>query len=152
VHLYALRTGHDPVPARVGMGDQWPQPGVVSDPPSPCQMDTNPAVRTFVRYVALSVTEALSGGRAELITREEAERIAKEVVGARSDNPVQGWDLEEFKEGWLILEHSQFGHRGVASRVIERDSGRVMRFGSAIPPRRILEDYDEILQYGRPQA
>jgi hypothetical protein len=114
-------------------------------------MDTNPAIRTFAYYVALSVTEALSGGRAELITREAAERIAKEVVGARSDNPVQGWDLEEFKEGWLILEHSQIGHLGAASRVVERESGRVMRFGSAIPPRRILEEYEEILPYGRPQ-
>ena len=47
-------------------------------------------------------------GCAELITREEAERIARQVVGARSDNPVQGWDLEEFKEGWLINDHDIF--------------------------------------------
>ena len=90
-------------------------------------------------------------GRAELITREEAERIARQVVGARSDNPVQGWDLEEFKEGWLILEHGHIGHLGEDLRVIERDSGRVMRFGSPIAPDRILKEYTEILQYGRPQ-
>lgn len=90
-------------------------------------------------------------GRAELITREEAERIAEEIVGARSDNPVQGWDLEEFREGWLILERGHIGHLGKALRVIERDSGRVMRFGSPIAPDRILKEYTEILQYGRPQ-
>jgi len=86
-----------------------------------------------------------------LITREEAERIAKEVVDAPSDDPERGWELEEFNEGWLILERGQIGRRGGASRVIERESGRVMRFGSAIPPDRILEEYAEVLQYGRPQ-
>jgi hypothetical protein len=86
-----------------------------------------------------------------LITCEQAKRIAEDVVGARSDDPEQGWELEEFNEGWLILEHGHIGRRGGASRVIERESGRVMRFGSAIPPDRILEEYEEILQYGRPQ-
>jgi hypothetical protein len=41
--------------------------------------------------------------------------------------------------------------RGGASRVVERESGRVMRFPSYIPPVRILEEYDEVVADGFPK-
>jgi hypothetical protein len=87
-----------------------------------------------------------------MITRDEAERIAAEVVGFPSGDAGRGWNLEEFDEGWLINEHGADDHYGAASRVIERESGRVMRFPSSVPPSRILEEYGQILGRGRPEA
>jgi hypothetical protein len=86
-----------------------------------------------------------------MITRDEAERIAAEVVGLPSDDAEHGWDLEEFDQGWLINEHGWDDYRGGATRVIERGSGRVMRFPSSVPPASILEEYGEILRRGRPE-
>jgi hypothetical protein len=34
--------------------------------------------------------------------------------------------------------------------MIERESGRVMRFPSFVPPDRIIEEYDQVLTEGRP--
>lgn len=87
-----------------------------------------------------------------MITHEEAERIAAAAIGFSSDDAAHGWDLEEFDEGWLINEHEADDFRGGASRVIERDSGRVMRFPSSVPPSRILGEYGKILGRGRPEA
>ena len=85
-----------------------------------------------------------------MITRDQAERIVAEKIGAPSDDPDRGWELEEFSAGWYVIEHAKEGRRGGAGHVIERESGRVMSFPSAIPPVRIIEEYDQVLQYGRP--
>jgi hypothetical protein len=87
-----------------------------------------------------------------MITRDEAERIAAEVIGFPSDDAAHGWDLEEFDEGCLINDRESDDYRGGASRVIERDSGKVMRFPSSVPPTRILGEYGKILGRGRPEA
>jgi hypothetical protein len=87
-----------------------------------------------------------------MITRDEAERIATQVTGSPSDDAEHGWALEEFDEGWLINEREADDYRGGASRVIERESGRVMRFPSSVPPSRILDEYGKILGRGRPEA
>jgi hypothetical protein len=86
-----------------------------------------------------------------MITRDEAERIAAEVTGAPSADAEKGWELEEFGAGWLMIEYANRGHRGGAARVIEKDSGRVMRFPSFVSPDRIVEEYEEALEYGRPE-
>jgi hypothetical protein len=86
-----------------------------------------------------------------LITRDEARRIAAEVVGAPADDVDRGWALKEFDAGWLIVEVAQIGYRGGSTRVIERDSGRVMRFPSNVPPSYIIERYDEVVHDARPQ-
>lgn len=85
-----------------------------------------------------------------MITRDQAERMAAEMTGASSNDPERGWELEEFSAGWYVIEYAKRGRRGGVSRVIERESGRVMRFPSYIPPGRIIEEYDTVLEEGRP--
>lgn len=85
-----------------------------------------------------------------MITRDQAERMAAEMTGAAPDDPERGWELEEFGAGWYVIEYAQRGRRGGASRVIERESGRVMRFPSYVPPGRIVAEYDAVRQEGRP--
>lgn len=79
-----------------------------------------------------------------MITAEQAELIAGQVTGGR-------WELVEFDAGWLIRENSPDGEprRGAAVRVIERESGRVMRFPSSVPPRRILTEYAQVAERGQ---
>jgi hypothetical protein len=86
-----------------------------------------------------------------LITRDQAERIATQFVGAPATDPDKGWDLEEFDAGWLIQEKAAMNLRGAGSYVIERASGRVMSFPSYIPPDRILEEYDQVVSDGFPE-
>jgi hypothetical protein len=85
-----------------------------------------------------------------MITRDQAECMAAEMTGASSDDPERGWELEEFSAGWYVIEHAKRGRRGGVSRVTERESGRVMRFPSYVPPGRIIERYDAVLEDGRP--
>jgi hypothetical protein len=86
-----------------------------------------------------------------VITREQAERIAADILGAAPGDADRGWELQEFESGWLIREAAagDASYRGAATRVVERSSGRVMRFPSSVPPGRILEDYDRVAPRGR---
>jgi len=83
-----------------------------------------------------------------MITAEQAERIAGQVTGRPRGS---GWELVEFDAGWLIRESSadDATRRGAAVRVIERESGRVMRFPSSVPPRRILTQYAQVVDRGQ---
>ena len=90
-------------------------------------------------------------GRAQLITREQAEAIAAGLCGAPAEDAERGWELKEFDAGWLVSEHAGAGRRGGATRVIERDTGLVMRFPSGIPPTLILEEYAQVRDDGHPQ-
>jgi hypothetical protein len=85
-----------------------------------------------------------------VITREQAERIAAEIL-RYSPATERGWELIEFDSGWLIKEEAANDpdYLGAAVRVVERASGRVMRFPSSVPPDRILEDYDEVIPRGK---
>jgi hypothetical protein len=86
-----------------------------------------------------------------MITRDQAERMIAEMTGVPSDDPERGWELEEFSAGWYVIERAKEGRRGGAGHVIERESGRVMSFPSAIPPVRIIEEYDQVLKYASPE-
>lgn len=86
-----------------------------------------------------------------MITRDEAERIAARILGLPADDAEHGWHLDEFDQGWIIIQRGWEDHRGGATRVIERESGRVMRFPSFVPPARITADYTDALQDGRPE-
>jgi hypothetical protein len=86
-----------------------------------------------------------------LIGRDQAESLAAEVCGAPSEDSERGWELEEFDVGWLIIANAAIGRRGGPTYVIERESGRVMRFPSIVPPTRIVEEYNEVLCYARPR-
>jgi hypothetical protein len=85
-----------------------------------------------------------------VITREQAEAIASRIVHTEPG----GWELEEFNDGWLIREHAGTGtrSRGAAMRVVERATGRVMRFPSSIPSNRILNEYDAVVSRGRAET
>ena len=85
-----------------------------------------------------------------MITQDQAAAIAFHVCGAPPNDPRRGWDLTEFDAGWLITERATAGRRVGATRVIERESGRVMSFPSTVPPTRILKDYQEALKDGTP--
>lgn len=86
-----------------------------------------------------------------MITREQAERIVAQLVGAPASDPDKGWDLEEFNAGWLVLEHATRNLRGAGFHVVERESGRVMLFPSYVPPGRILKEYDQVVGKGFPK-
>ena len=82
-----------------------------------------------------------------MITQDQAAAIAFHVCGAPPNDPRRGWDLTEFDAGWLITSRAKAARSG-ETRVIERDSGRVMSFPAAVPPSRILADYDQVRNDG----
>jgi hypothetical protein len=83
-----------------------------------------------------------------LITQDQAAAIAFHVCGAPPNDPKRGWDLTEFDVGWLITERAGTGRRDGSTRVIERESGRVMSFPASVPPSRLLADYDKVRRGG----
>jgi hypothetical protein len=85
-----------------------------------------------------------------LITQDQAAAIAFHVCGAPPNDPKRGWDLTEFDAGWLITERAKPARRDGATRVIERESGRVMSFPSSVPPSRLMADYQQVLPEGAP--
>jgi hypothetical protein len=85
-----------------------------------------------------------------LITQDQAAAIAFHACGAPPNDPRRGWDLTEFDAGWLITERARPGRPPGATRVIERESGRVMSFPSSVPESRIMADYQQVLKDGTP--
>ena len=83
-----------------------------------------------------------------MITQEQAAAIAFHVCGAPPGDPRRGWDLTEFEDGWLITERAKTPRRVAETRVIERDSGRVMSFPPTVSPALILADYQRALKAG----
>lgn len=85
-----------------------------------------------------------------MITQEQAAAVAFHVCGAPPNDPKRGWDLTEFDAGWLITPRAKAARGDGATRVIERDSGRVMSFPASVPPSRIMADYQAVLKDGTP--
>ncbi len=83
-----------------------------------------------------------------MITHDDAERIATDILGAPGPVEDPDWRLVEFDSGWLIKKKSQ-GRRGGVTRVIERSSGEVLEFPSSISSRRILDDFAAVADRGR---
>ena len=83
-----------------------------------------------------------------MISREQAETIAGQVMG---EVPGRIWELVEFDAGWLIRVTFTDGEqrRGGSTRVVERESGRIMRFPSSVPPKLLLHDYASALDRGQ---
>jgi hypothetical protein len=81
-----------------------------------------------------------------MITSEQAQRIATEVIGPATAADGQGWHLEEFDAGWFIREDwmSEESVRGGSFCVVERATGRVFAFPSSISPDRIMNEYDQV--------
>ena len=85
-----------------------------------------------------------------MITQDQAAAIAFHVCGAPPNDPKRGWDLTEFEAGWLITARAKPARGDGGTRVIERDSGRVVSFPSSVPPSRILADYQAVQAEGTP--
>jgi hypothetical protein len=68
--------------------------------------------------------------------------LATAAMKRPHDDPGSPWDLVEFPEGWLVREASK--GIGAATLVIERASGRVLQFPSAVPPGRIMRDFPKV--------
>jgi hypothetical protein len=85
-----------------------------------------------------------------MISEKDAESIAIDLLGRQPDDGSRPWGLTEFDHGWLIvdLQPPDEPRRGGASRVIERDAGRLMRFPSSISRRRIMEQYPDVRDRG----
>jgi len=83
-----------------------------------------------------------------MIDEIAARRQAEELLKCPSDHPEHPWTMESFAEGWLVRQGPLAGFRGQASYVIERETGRIMRFPSSVPPQRIREDYPNIFSRG----
>lgn len=57
------------------------------------------------------------------------------------------YDVTEFTGGWLVLPHTRdqdAPQRGTAAYTVDRQDGTVRIFPSAFPPRRIMENYDDL--------
>ena len=82
-----------------------------------------------------------------MITTDQAERIATDVIGPATAGDGQGWHLEEFAAGWFVREDwmSEGSVRGGSLCVVERATGRVMAFPTSISPDRIMTEYDQVV-------
>lgn len=87
-----------------------------------------------------------------MITREQAQDIASQILHTQPNDTAKGWELVEFDSGWLIREQAALSVRGAATRVVERSTGRVMRFPSSVPPDRILTEYEDVLSRGHEET
>jgi hypothetical protein len=84
----------------------------------------------------------------KMITRERAEDIARRIVGAEPDDDIKGWELMEFDVGWVIRETADSSFRSTSMRVVERATGRVIRFPASVAPIRIFRDYSNVVSRG----
>lgn len=82
----------------------------------------------------------------------DAVGLAQEALGRSQDDSDRPWKLKEFSQGWLVSQAPVEGRRGAAMLVIERDSGRLVRFASAVPPGRILTEYEQVRSRGVAEA
>ena len=87
-----------------------------------------------------------------MITQDQAAALAFHVCGAPPNDPRRGWDLTEFDAGWLITERAKPGRPDGSTRVVERESGRVMSFPASVPASRIMADYPAVQAEGVPAA
>jgi hypothetical protein len=87
-----------------------------------------------------------------VITSDEAQRIATQVIGPATAADGQGWRLEEFDAGWLVREDwmGEASVRGGSFCVVERATGRVLSFPSSISPTRIMTEYHQVVDRASP--
>ena len=81
-----------------------------------------------------------------MITRDQAESIATEIIGPATAAAGRGWHLEEFPAGWFVREDwmSNTQIRGGSFCVVERSAGSVLAFPASIPPARIMTEYAQL--------
>jgi hypothetical protein len=57
-------------------------------------------------------------------------------------------ELEEFPQGWRVIEPLPDDLMGAGTLVVEQASGHLLAFSSAFPPNRVIENFDQV----RPEA
>lgn len=89
-----------------------------------------------------------------MIDEKIAYSMAQELLKRASDDPERPWRLIEFPQGWLIAEEYIHGKSpvGGAGRVIEKESGNVLRFPSWVPTGRILREFEAVVKNARVQS
>jgi hypothetical protein len=81
-----------------------------------------------------------------MISEKDAERIAMGALGRPPDDADRPWRLTQFDHGWLIVDVQPPSEpsRGGTSRVIERETGRLLRFPSSVSRHRIMQEYPKV--------
>jgi hypothetical protein len=60
---------------------------------------------------------------------------------ARRHLDSDAFELEDFGPGWQVSPSNESPVRGSGLLVVERDSGDLLLFPSAVPPRRLRRDF-----------
>jgi hypothetical protein len=81
------------------------------------------------------------------ITAEEAALRASEILEYPADDPGNGWELEEFPQGWVVHWRGWKGEPGEFTIVIERDRG-IVNYFTLVPPQSITGDYAAVRHLG----
>jgi len=84
----------------------------------------------------------------EIITAEEAAERALWILEYPADDPENGWELEEFPQGWLVRWRGWKGEPGTFTIVIERDRGIVNYFTTFMPADVVISDYPAVRHLG----
>jgi hypothetical protein len=85
----------------------------------------------------------------KIITAQEAPQRAHEILEHPADDPENGWELEEFPQGWAVHWRGWKGEPDEFTIVIERDRGIVNYFATLIPQQSITGDYAAVRHLGR---
>jgi hypothetical protein len=71
---------------------------------------------------------------------EEADARAAVQAFLGSDD----FELDEFPEGWQVIQPIPEGYRGATTLAVERSTGTLLEFPSSIPPDRVSEEFAEV--------
>jgi hypothetical protein len=71
------------------------------------------------------------------------EARAKVSAHLRSD----GFELEEFPEGWRVIRAIPKDMMGTGTYAVERSTGNLLAFSSSVPPRRVSQDFEQVRDF-----
>jgi hypothetical protein len=81
----------------------------------------------------------------KVVMTDKQEARAKVRAHLGSDD----FELEEFPQGWRVIRPIPEGTRGAGTYAVERTSGDLLSFASAVPPDRVSEEFEEVRKYAR---
>ena len=83
-----------------------------------------------------------------MISAAQAAVRARQILEYPAGDPENGWELEEFPQGWLVHWRGWEGQPGQFSIVIEREAGVVRYFTTFILPQAITAGYEAVRELG----
>ena len=83
-----------------------------------------------------------------MISAAQAAVRAREILEYPAGDPENGWELEEFPQGWLVHWRGWKGQPGQFSIVIEREAGVVRYFTTFILAQAITAGYEAVRELG----